>query len=429
MTPPTRRALLGALFAPPFAVPLLGFAPADDRPGARLAPWTPGYLDIHHIATGRGDCSLIIAPDGTSLMIDAGATAASPPFALEARPGPDRRPGEWIARYAARRLRDTGGPGLDYLLVTHIHPDHVGDVLVGSPPSPSGGYHLTGVSDVAQALPIGLVLDRGFPDYSYPAVQTQPWALNYIAFIRARTAAGGRVERLRAGTSDQIRPLRAAGPASRFAVRTLAVDGVVATGAADGASALFPSASQLPAADLPDENMCSAAIALEYGDFGYFAAGDLTSNTFDGAEPWRDALTPAARAAGPMDVAVVPHHGLYDGLSADAARALRPRVWICDDWHVSHPSLSTLERLFSERLYAGTRDVFATGLSPANALVADRLARRLASADGHVVVRVAPGGASYRVVVTDNHDEEDRVLRVTAPLASRRGAAASLRIR
>ena len=37
-----------------------------------LPEWKEGYLDIHTIATGRGDAALIVMPDGTSMMIDAG---------------------------------------------------------------------------------------------------------------------------------------------------------------------------------------------------------------------------------------------------------------------------------------------------------------------------------------------------------------------
>ena len=168
-------------------------------------------------------------------------------------------------------------------------------------------------------------------------------------------------------------------------------------------------------ADIPDENACSAALRLRYGAFGYFAAGDLTSNSFDGTLPWRDVETPAAQAAGPVDVAVAAHHGMFDATGADVVRALKPRAWIIPAWHVAHPSSDVLERMLSQRLYPGPRDVFATGLSPANELAHKWLTDRLAARGGHVVVRVAPGGGSYRVVVTDNRDEGDRVISQSGP--------------
>ena len=34
--------------------------------------WKEGYLDIHHIVTGSGDCVFSVMPDGTTLLVDAG---------------------------------------------------------------------------------------------------------------------------------------------------------------------------------------------------------------------------------------------------------------------------------------------------------------------------------------------------------------------
>ena len=387
-----------------------------DVVGQSLRPWRPGGLDIHHIATGRGDSTLIIGPDGTSQMIDAGASATPPPAALDIRPGPERRAGEWIGRYAFRHLKAAGNPGLDSLLVSHLHPDHLGDVTDASPMGPGGGYRLTGVSDVAALLPIGLIVDRGYPDYAYPRPWTAPFAQNYEAFIRARVTGGGKVERFRVGAVDQFALRRRPADYPTFAVRNLAANGEVWT--SEGTRQLFPPLETLAPDDIPDENACSTAIHLRYGAFDYFAAGDLTSNTFDGALPWRDVETPAARAAGPVEVAVAPHHGMFDATGADAVRALRPRTWVILGWHAAHPSITTLERMFSQRLYAGPREVFATGLSPANELANKRLTDRMSSRSGHVVARVSPGGGDYRVVITDNRDEGDRVVAIFGPFAS-----------
>ena len=38
----------------------------------KLPAWQKGYMDIHHISTGRGDCNFMIFPDGTTMMVDAG---------------------------------------------------------------------------------------------------------------------------------------------------------------------------------------------------------------------------------------------------------------------------------------------------------------------------------------------------------------------
>jgi len=100
-------------------------------------------------------------------------------------------------------------------------------------------------------------------------------------------------------------------------------------------------------------------------------------------------------------------------------RALAARVWVISAWHASHPSITTLERLLNERLFSGPRTIHATGLSAAAELTAGRLTRKLASREGHVVIRVDADGRAYRTVVTSNADEEDRVTLVTQTTASR----------
>ena len=100
-------------------------------------------------------------------------------------------------------------------------------------------------------------------------------------------------------------------------------------------------------------------------------------------------------------------------------RALAARVWVISAWHASHPSVTTLELLFNERLFEGPRAVYATRLSAAAELTEGRLTRKLASREGHVVIRVDANGSAYRAVVTSNVDEEDRVTLVTQMTASR----------
>lgn len=366
-------------------------APDGDVVGHPLRPWRRGGLDIHHIATGKGDSTLIIGPDGSSLMIDAGASSTPTPASLQIRPGAERRPGEWIGRYARRHLAATGAEKLDAFLVSHLHPDHI-----------------DGLYDVSVQLPIGLLVDRGYPGYAYPRPLEAPFAKAYQTFVRERVHAGLKVERFRVGAADQL-----VLPGAE--IRNLAANGEVWTGRGTETRRLFPAIDGLPDADIPDENACSTAIRLRYGDFGYFAGGDLTSDSFDGALPWRDVETLAAQAAGPVDVAVAAHHGMFDATGAGVVRALRPRAWIISAWHVAHPSPDTLARMLNPRLYPGLRDVFATGLSPANELAHKWLTDRLAAREGHVIVRVAPGGGSYRVVITDNRDEADKVLSIQGP--------------
>lgn len=64
---------------------------AADVPGAPLAPWVQGSLDIYQIATGRGNSAFLQFPDGSTLLIDAGA-AGELKYA-DPKPDASRRPG------------------------------------------------------------------------------------------------------------------------------------------------------------------------------------------------------------------------------------------------------------------------------------------------------------------------------------------------
>lgn len=380
-----------------------------------LPPWTPGTLDIHQIATGRGSAALIIGPDGTSIMIDAGASNSPAVVSSAARPDASRRAGEWIGRYARRHLAPTKRVEIDYFVATHLHPDHVGDVGNDTPPAPSGTFVLSGVTDVAALLPIRTLIDRGFPDYGYPAPFPAPFANNYRAYVDWRRSQGQSCERLRAGAADQLVLRHAGADYPGFAIRNIAVNGLIWTGKDQAVESIVPELARLARADYPDENMCSIALRISYGGFDYYTGGDLACSTAEGTQPWRDVETPVARATGPVDVAVSNHHGYFDAVGPESVRVLQPRVWVVPAWHVTHPGIAQLERMLSERLYPGPRNIFITDLADAAALLNQRFLSRVSSSSGHVVVRVEPGGARYRVYVTGNQDESDTIVAVFGP--------------
>ena len=135
--------------------------------GARIEPWQRGRLDIHQISTGRGNAALTIFPDGTTLLVDAGAYTRDVPDAA-ARPDDSRPPGEWIARYVRQMLPAGAEPALDYALITHFHPDHMGWASDADPMASAGAYRLRGITRVAEQIPIRTMDDRAWPDYDFP---------------------------------------------------------------------------------------------------------------------------------------------------------------------------------------------------------------------------------------------------------------------
>lgn len=381
-----------------------------------LDPWQPGVLDIHHLAYGRGNSTFIQCPDGTTLLIDAGVTKDSTRVACAQKPDDRVRPGQWIASYALRQMRPSGRKELDYAVITHIHPDHLGDPMAGSAPSTKGDYKLTGITDVDANVPIRKLIDRGFPDYSYPTPWLAPFAQNYMDYIKSRQSRGESTERIRVGSASQLRLVQHPEQYKNFGVRNLAANGEVWTGVGEETHKTFPDLTDLRKQDYPSENMCSIALRMSYGKFDYFTGGDLPSGTEEeSGDSWRDIETAAAKAAGPVEVAVADHHAFLDAVGPNFVRELRPEAFIIPAWYVSHPATLPLRRMFSRKLYPGDRDVFATCTMEENKVYNNQFNSKMKSMDGHIVVRVAPGGETFQIIVTDNSDNLDRVKLVSGP--------------
>ena len=396
--------------------------PAWGQQGGELFPaWTPGILDIHQISTGRGNSALLIFPDGTTALIDSGAQPADHhPRSVPPRPDASRTPGEWIARYVRRMLAHERTPTLDYAILTHLHDDHIGNLAGVSKVSSGGAYKLTGITEVAEYVPIRTIIDRAWPDYNYPEPLTPEVLRNYRTFLGWQVQHNGlRVERIVPGRCDQIVLRRSAGKYPNFEVRNIAANGEVWTGVGTNTRKHFPPLADLTPPDLPSENMCSMALRISYGRFDYFTGGDITAYKDEGEPPWRDIERPVAQATGPVDVYILNHHGHYDSNSAYFISMLRPRVAIMPVWSAAQPDRHILRRLVFEDRYPGPRDVFATSMAEANRAVLADWMDRLKALEGHIVVRVAAGGDVYKVFVLDNAAENYRIKSVHGPYESR----------
>jgi len=418
---------------------------AMDEPVARqaLPRWERGMLDIHQINTGTGNAALFILPDGTTLLLDAGAgyRAEQVRTRYDAPPRPDatRRPGQWIARYI-RRVHPDGAKGeLDYAMLTHFHGDHMGTLVPESPTSASGAYRLTGITDVGDDIRIRTMLDRGTPTYDFPAPSTDAMLQNYRAFLAWQTQHRGlRVDRFVPGRADQIVLRRAPRDFPGFRVQNIAANGQVWTGTGTTARSRFPEGV------IPSENNCSLAFRLDYGGFSYFNGGDM-AGVFDapvagvsrtGEPAWTEMESAVAWVTGPVDVHAINHHGTPDAANAFFLSILRPRIHIMSTYASSQPGPEVLRRMLSDRVYPGPRDVFMTnwmwpgrrdhmvklyGETDAAWLV--QQLDRIASNQGHVLVRVDPGGARYRVMVVDDSREDGGIKSVHGPYESRRTAS------
>ena len=236
------------------------------------------------------------------------------------------------------------------------------------------------------------MLDRGWPDYNYPAPLNDATVTNYRAFLDwQRKNNGMQVERLKPGRKDQIVLRRDPAKYPNFEVRNIAANGEVWTGAGTNTRAHHPRISELKPEEYPTENMCSLVIRVSYGKFDFYSGGDIPGARREWAPTWNDMETPVAQVVGPVEVSVTNHHGNRDSQNAFFVASLRPQVFLIPVWSADHPGHDVLERMYSERLYPGPRDVFATNMLEANHLVIGPLLDRLKSAQGHIVVRVDAG--------------------------------------
>lgn len=382
---------------------------------ASLPPWTPGTLEIHQISTGRGNAAFFRLPDGTTLLVDAGDVGDAVPQAT-AFPDGSRGAGEWVARYIRRVAGEKAA--LDYALITHFHPDHLGAPLATARLS-AAGYRIAGLAEVAESISIHELLDRGFPDYGDPAKPTGAVIENYRKFADFQAKERGTArERIRPGRADQIALKKDAAAYPDFEVRTVAANGDVWTGKGDEVAHLFPPGDGLPEEDRAPENPCSIALRIRYGAFTYYTGGDLYGQPEPGAPAWWDVETPIARAIGRTDVVVVNHHGSIEPANPFFLATLSPRVLVVPAWSPTHPSPDVLKRLLSKRIWKGRRDVFVTRLRDATKATIGPRATQVTSDAGHVVVRVEPGGASYCVFVVDDTNETGAVKAVHGPYPS-----------
>ena len=395
-------------------------ANAEDAVGREIAPWQPGMLDIHQISSGRGNAGLYMLPDGTTLLVDAGELPRKTPKHTPDRPDSSRPAGEWIVRYIRHTLAHLPKPALDYALMTHFHEDHMGGPTDTSPMSPSGAYRLTGVTQVGESLRIGKLLDRGWPDYNYPSpFDKNAMVKNYRAFAKWQIEHNGmKGERFVPGRNDQVVLCRDAKKYPNFEFRNVGANGEIWTGVGTTTRQHIPDLETVPRADWPHENICSISFRLSYGKFDYFNGGDIPGIPPEGCPQWHDVETPVAKAVGPVDAAILDHHGYIDTQNEFFVATLRPRVWTLSVWDSGHPTIRVWQRLQSSRIYPGPRQVFATDVHPATQLVIGGI-DRLASDHGHIVLRVSPGGEDYRVVIVDDTSESHRVTKVFGPYKSR----------
>ncbi len=392
--------------------------------------WREGHLDIHHISTGRGNAAYFVFPDGTEMMFDVGDFGAGskphmrPLKVSEPTPDASKQPGEWIVDYIHAARPIDKALKLDYVVISHFHDDHYGNAVTRTKASTSGNFIRTGVTEVGDLIPIGTLIDRAHPSYDVPVDLRRNYGkslLNYLAFIKEKQASVGMtVEILTAGRDDQIAMRYDSASFPEFSVRNVKANGQIWTGRGDEYFEHFETEKAIRRDGRVNANPLSLALLLSYGDFDYFTGGDMTGQQGFGREPWFDVETPVSKAVGEVDALTLNHHGNRDATNENFLRALAPRVIVQQAWVSDQPGGEVFHRMISEAIYPGPRDIFSTSMQEETKVVlGSHMQRAYKSFEGHVVIRVAPGGTSYRVYVLDDKASGLHVKSVHGPYQAR----------
>jgi competence protein ComEC len=306
-------------------------------------------LDFYFIDVEGGQSTLIVTPAGESLLVDTG-------YAVDGRDA---------ARILAA-IKDAGISRIDYLLLTHFHPDHDG-----------------GIVELSRKIPIDTFFDHGSLDTGDARARADPQWPAYVAAFNAYTPIRATGRHIQPKPGDRL-PLKGV-DAVWVASATATIDKPL-PGAGGANPACGPSA---PPSGEPFENPRSTGFHLRFGQFRFVDLGDLSGDPLF-------ALFCPTNLIGPVDLYLLPHHGGSDTTYPATFAAVKPRVAIVNNGAVKGGSPEALAGL---RHVAGLEDVFQlhrSRLEGADNFADSRIAN-LDETTGHWIKASASEDGSFHV--------------------------------
>ena len=312
-------------------------------------------LRIYFIDVEGGQSTLIVTPDRHSLLIDTGFAGDGAGF----RPGDPRQARD--ANRIVAAARDAGITQIDYLLITHFHPDHDG-----------------GVTEVSQLMPINVFVDHGSP-----SAEAENTSAETKEAFKAYTAVRSKGQHLQPVPGDHL-PLKD-------------IEVIVVSSAGSTLSKPLPNAGAantacpeqaMPPRD-PLENPRSTGVVIRYGRFRFLDLGDLTG------QPLFNLVCPK-NLIGPVDAYLVAHHGGPDAAGAETFAAFNPRIAIMNNGVKKGGALATYQVLHD---VAGLEDVWQlhSSAEARDSNFPPKYTANLDDSTAHWIELVAKEDGSFRV--------------------------------
>ncbi|MBP3498336.1 MAG: hypothetical protein J6K33_10970 [Alistipes sp.] len=369
------------------------------RKGRTLPAWSEGYLDIHTISTGRGECIFLILPDGTSIVVDAGE------FSREGkkyknvlqRPNAQTRPTKAFGDYI-RHFNPYDA--VDYFNLSHFHMDHMGNMEPEYTKCAEGDYTLTGVMALYHQVPFREVIDRAYGAYDSLKVKAMSTKVleEYKKFLDYHVAKGNiKASQFELGAVNQFAMKHNAAAYPNLKIENICSNGYVWS---DGKAVDVYEGIR----DKIRENAASCGFVVRYGKFDFLTAGDIGD--------YYDLELRVAEAVGEVEAVKAHHHLSPHSMCQPSMEVLSPQTLVATSFYVRDIQPDKSKFGYIDNLDC---DIYCTSVGES---LLEQYPKEYAvckATSGHIVIRVAPKGDSYMVYTLDDTDSKYRVKRIDGP--------------